>query len=39
MAGTDDDGLIVAPPFVITEDEIDRTVDKLRAALRRVLSA
>jgi adenosylmethionine-8-amino-7-oxononanoate aminotransferase len=39
MAGTDGDGLIVAPPFVITEDEINRVADSLRGALRGVLSA
>ncbi len=39
MAGTDGDGLIVAPPFVITENEIDLAADKLRAALRSVLGA
>jgi hypothetical protein len=39
MAGTDGDGLIVSPPFVITEDEIDRVADSLRGALRSVLNA
>jgi adenosylmethionine-8-amino-7-oxononanoate aminotransferase len=33
MAGTDGDGLIVAPPFVITEEQIDQVVDKLRQAV------
>lgn len=37
MAGTDGDGLIFAPPFVITEDEIDRVVACLREALAAVL--
>jgi hypothetical protein len=39
MAGTDGDGLIVAPPFVITEDEIDQVVKKLRGAVRSVLGS
>ena len=39
MAGTDGDGLIVSPPFVITEDEIDLVVDTLRRTLGRMLSA
>ena len=39
MAGMDGDGLIVAPPFVITEDEIDQVVETLRAAMRTVLGA
>jgi adenosylmethionine-8-amino-7-oxononanoate aminotransferase len=39
LAGTDGDGLIVSPPFVITEDEIDLVAQKLRAALRMVLNA
>jgi hypothetical protein len=38
MAGTDGDGLVVAPPFVITEEEIDLVVDKLTGAIDRVLS-
>jgi hypothetical protein len=38
MAGTDGDGLVVAPPFVITEEEIDLVVDKLAGAIERVLS-
>jgi len=33
MAGTDGDGLIVAPPFVITDPEIDLVVDRLREAI------
>jgi adenosylmethionine-8-amino-7-oxononanoate aminotransferase len=37
MAGTDGDGLIVAPPFVITEDEINLVANRLRAALRNLL--
>jgi adenosylmethionine-8-amino-7-oxononanoate aminotransferase len=37
MAGSDGDGLILAPPFVITESEIDLAVDAVRAALHRVL--
>jgi hypothetical protein len=39
MAGTDGDGLVVAPPFVITEEEIDLVVDKLAGAIDRVLSS
>jgi adenosylmethionine-8-amino-7-oxononanoate aminotransferase len=39
MAGTDGDGLIVAPPFVITEEEIDQVAQTLRGALRSVLGA
>jgi hypothetical protein len=39
MAGTDGDGLIVSPPFVITEDEIDQAADSLRRALREVFAA
>jgi hypothetical protein len=38
MAGTDGDGLIVSPPFVITEDEIDLVVDRLYETLKRILS-
>ena len=38
MAGIDGDGLIVSPPFVITEAEIDHVVDSLRMALRTVLN-
>jgi adenosylmethionine-8-amino-7-oxononanoate aminotransferase len=39
MAGTDGDGLIIAPPFVISEGEIDQVIDSLRKAMRRVLAA
>ena len=39
MAGTDGDGLIVAPPFVITEDEIDLVIQTLRRAMHTVLGA
>jgi adenosylmethionine-8-amino-7-oxononanoate aminotransferase len=39
MAGTDGDGLIVAPPFVITEEQIDLVVDKLRRAVDTILGA
>jgi hypothetical protein len=39
MAGIDGDGLILAPPFVIAEGEIDLAVDRLRAVLRRILAA
>jgi hypothetical protein len=39
MAGMDGDGLIVAPPFVITEDEIDQVAQTLRGAMRTVLGA
>jgi adenosylmethionine-8-amino-7-oxononanoate aminotransferase len=38
LAGTDGDGLVVAPPFVITEEEIDLVVDKLAAAIDRVVN-
>jgi adenosylmethionine-8-amino-7-oxononanoate aminotransferase len=38
MAGTDGDGLIVAPPFVITEAEIDQVVAGLRLAMQSVLT-
>ncbi len=37
MAGTDGDGLIVAPPFVITAEEIDLVVEQLRQAIAQVL--
>jgi adenosylmethionine-8-amino-7-oxononanoate aminotransferase len=37
MAGTDGDGLIVAPPFVITGGEIDLVIDRLRAVLVQTL--
>lgn len=39
LAGTDGDGLIISPPFVITEEEIDTVANSLRKALRRVLGA
>lgn len=39
LAGTDGDGLVVAPPFVITEAEMDLVVDKLVWAIDRVLPA
>ncbi len=39
MAGTDGDGLIVAPPFVITEEQIDQVVDKLRQAVDTILGS
>jgi hypothetical protein len=39
MAGTDGDGLIVSPPFVVKEDEIDQVAISLRTALRSVLGA
>jgi adenosylmethionine-8-amino-7-oxononanoate aminotransferase len=39
MAGTDGDGLIVAPPYVIKENEVDLPADRVRAALRSVLGA
>nr|MCU0564022.1 hypothetical protein [Desulfobacterales bacterium] len=37
MAGTDGDGLIVAPPFVITVEEIDLVVERLRQTIAQVL--
>jgi len=39
MAGTDGDGLIVAPPFVITAEEIDLVVARLKQAVVQVLGA
>jgi hypothetical protein len=39
MAGIDGDGLIVAPPFVITEEEIEQVVQTLRGVMRTVLGA
>jgi hypothetical protein len=39
LAGMDGDGLIVAPPFVITEGEIDQVAQTLRGAMRTVLGA
>jgi adenosylmethionine-8-amino-7-oxononanoate aminotransferase len=39
MAGTDGDGLIVAPPFIITEEQIDLVVDKLRRAIDTILGS
>jgi len=39
MAGTDGDGLIVAPPFVIIEEQIDRVVDKLCRAVDTILGS
>jgi adenosylmethionine-8-amino-7-oxononanoate aminotransferase len=39
MAGTDGDGLVVSPPFVITEEEIDLVVDKLALAIEKILPA
>ena len=39
MAGTDGDGLIVAPPFVITAEEIDLVVARLKQAIVQVLGA
>ncbi len=38
LAGTDGDVLVVAPPFVITEEEIDLVVDKLAEAIDRVVN-
>jgi hypothetical protein len=37
MAGADGDGLIISPPLVITEEEINQVVESLRAALKSVL--
>jgi adenosylmethionine-8-amino-7-oxononanoate aminotransferase len=37
MAGTDGDGLVVAPPFVITAEQIDLVVDKLALAIEKIL--
>ena len=39
MAGTDGDGLIVAPPFVITAEQIDLVVARLKQAIVQVLGA
>ena len=39
MAGTDGDGLIVAPPFVITEEQIDLVVDNLCRAVGTILGS
>ncbi len=39
MAGIDGDGLIVAPPFVITEEEIELVAQTLRGVMRTVLGA
>lgn len=39
LAGTDGDGLIISPPFVINEEEIDLAVQALRDALHEVLTA
>ena len=39
MAGTNGDGLIVAPPFVITEEQIDLVVDKLGRAVDTILGS
>jgi adenosylmethionine-8-amino-7-oxononanoate aminotransferase len=33
------DGLIVAPPFVITEEQIDLVVDKLCRAVDTILAS
>ncbi len=38
LAGTDGDGLIVAPPFVISEEEILQVADNLREAIYSVLA-
>lgn len=38
LAGTDGDGLVLSPPFVISEEEIDLAVQALRDALRTVLA-
>jgi len=37
MAGKDGDVLTVAPPFVITAEQIDLVVDKLRLAVDTIL--
>lgn len=37
LAGTDGDGFVVAPPFVIKEEEIDLAVDKIGQAIEKVL--
>ena len=37
MAGTDGDGLIVAPPFVITGEEIEWVVDRLKEVIAGTL--
>jgi len=37
LAGTDGDALIVAPPFIITEDEIKLVTETLKEAVQEVL--
>ncbi len=37
MAGADGDGLVIAPPFVIREEEMDMAVSALEGAVIRVL--
>ena len=39
VAGTDGDGLIEAPPFVVTEEQIDLIVDKLCRAGDTILGS
>ena len=37
LAGVDGDALVIAPPFIISEDEIDQVVDTLGKAVDEVL--
>jgi hypothetical protein len=37
MAGADGDGIVVAPPFVIREEEMDVVASALRRAVTHVL--
>jgi len=37
MAGSDGDGLVVAPPFIVSEAEMDTIADSLRRAVDQVL--
>ena len=39
LAGADGDGLVVAPPFIITEQEMDTVTAALRQALEEVLKS
>ncbi len=39
LAGTDGDALLVAPPFIITKEEMELVVDTIRAGLDEVLPA
>jgi adenosylmethionine-8-amino-7-oxononanoate aminotransferase len=37
LAGTDGDGFLVAPPFIATDEDLNRAVDRVYAAVRRIL--